>query len=120
MNRVILYNKSYEAKVRLLCDQYNIQFPADNSFLFLSVDEHTNVSGIIGMKKVYFVEPMIAATPQIAYDLGKMVEGIIVGEQIKKVRCVVPKTNQKHIEQLKKVGYEIINSETETMEKCYG
>lgn len=120
MNRVILYNPDWEAKVRLLCEQNDIAFPKDSSFLFLSVDEHTNVNGIIGMKKEFFVEPMIASSPLIAYELGKMIEGIIVVEGLKKVRCTVPIKNQKHIEQLKKVGYEIINPDTITMEKYYG
>ena len=114
-----LYQKEDEEKVRKYCNQYNKKFPT-KGILFVAFDGQGEVRGICGLKKEYFIEPLIAEDPMTAFTLGKMAEGLLVGEGEVTVRATVPGKLEKHINQLEKEGFVILDENITLMEKYYG
>lgn len=114
-----LYKPEDYEQVKAYCSKHNIALPVNSAILLVSFDENGNINGICGLRTEYFIEPLIAENPQVAYKLGVMVEGYAVGSGIKTIRAEIPEDNQKHINQLEKSGFTIVDKNRTIMEKNY-
>lgn len=101
-----------------LCQKYGIRYPADDEVILVAEDE-TGIIGICGLKCEWKIEPLIAENSMAAYTLGRMVEGIALGNNIKKLYATVDKSDERHINHLEKVGFEITDNSKILMEKNY-
>jgi hypothetical protein len=113
-----LYIADDEEAVRQLCEDNLIAFPSENNLLFVAEDKG-EIIGICGAKTDYRIEPLIATNPIAANNLARMVEGALLATGVKRTIAFVNSDNVKHIEQLVKAGYEIIENKT-ILEKHHG
>jgi hypothetical protein len=119
MIRRYSHEEDYQA-VKNYCYKHGIAFPDRNSILLVSFNDGGLVNGLVGLKPVIFVEPLVADNPILANNLGRMVEGIIIQQGIKVISASVPRENVKHIAQLEKEGFVIIDNNHTILEKSYG
>lgn len=104
--------------VQKLCDENKIAFPNENLVLFVAED-NGQIVAISGLKKEIKVEPLIANNPVIANNLGKMMEAIAIFSDVNSLYANVDKSNEKHINQLEKAGFEIIETNKVILQKRY-
>lgn len=119
MIRLYNHNGDYN-KVSDYCKKHNIAFPSRNSVLLVSLNEQGETNGLVGLKPQFSVEPLIADNPILANNLGRMIEGVIINEGIKIITASVPRENVKHINQLEKDGFVIVENNHIILEKKYG
>jgi len=103
-------------QVKSLCDKNNIAFPTDNELLFVAEDDEGKIIGICGLKKVYQVEPLISENALVSNNLFKMVEGVIVQNDIPRVRAI---TKEENLFRFTKVGFKKIEEDKIILEKKY-
>lgn len=119
MIRLYNHKEDYEG-VKNYCSKHGIAFPDRNSILIVSLNDQGEVNGLVGLKEEVYVEPLMADNPILANKLGRMVEGIIIQQGIKIIKASVPRENVKHINQLEKEGFVIIDNNHTILEKSYG
>jgi len=116
-----LYNHTTDySNVKTYCQNHGIAFPDRNSILIVSLNDQGVVNGLVGLKPQFSVEPLIADNPILANNLGRMIEGVIINEGIKIITASVPRENVKHINQLEKDGFVIVENNHIILEKKYG
>lgn len=119
MSKIRLYRNEDEQKVREFLQKYKTAFPTKGTML-IDFNEHGEILGVCGVKTETFIEPLIAENAMTAHTLGKTAEGIALGNGALTVRAAVPGENGKHINQLEKDGYEILDKNVTILEKSYG
>lgn len=87
--------------------------PSPNSVIMIA-EREGKIEGVIALRMVPFIEPMIADNPFIATRLLAMMDGILINEKMKIVRCVTHKNNKDLFE---KMNFEHIFPEEILMEK---
>lgn len=110
--------KDFE-KIYSLCIENNIAF-SGNNLLFLAENEQGEIIGICGLKQEWRVEPLIAENPLVGNNLVKMIEGAALANGINVLKANVESSNEKHIKQLEKFGFVIVENSKIILEKCYG
>lgn len=119
MIRSYIHKTDFKA-VKNYCSKHDIAFPVRNEVLIVSFNDQGEINGLVGLKPVVFVEPLIADNPILANNLGRMVEGIIIQQGITVISASVPRENVKHIAQLEKDGFVIVENNHIKLEKKYG
>lgn len=109
---------NFEA-VKLYCEKEGVAIPSTNEKIFLAWDDG-KIIGITGLKVDYRIEPLVSQNPLIAYRLGMMIEGYALGTGVKVVVANVPGSNTKHIDQLIKDGFSVVETNITILEKNYG
>jgi len=109
---------NFEA-VKLFCGNEGIAIPSTNEKIFLAWN-NGELIGITGLKVDYRIEPLIAHTPMAALQLGKMIEGYALGTGVTAIVANVPGSNEKHINQLVKDGFSVVETNITILEKHYG
>jgi len=109
---------NFEA-LRLFCSNEGIAIPSMNEKVFLAWEKDKLV-GLTGLKVDYRIEPLIAYNPMIAFTLGRMIEGYALGTGVKVIAANVPGNNTKHINQLVKAGFSVVDTNITILEKNYG
>jgi len=119
MSRIRPYRDADEEKVRGYLQRYKTAFPKTGKML-VDFNEQGEVIGVAGLKTETFVEPLIAENPISAVSLARMIEGVALGNGVITIRAAVPGENGKHINQLEKDGYVILDKNITILEKNYG
>lgn len=127
MIRLYKHETDFQA-VKNYCYKHNIAFPDRNLTLIVSIEtireglepDKFVVNGLVGLKSEVYVEPLIADNPILANNLGRMIEGIVIQTGIAVICASVPRENVKHINQLEKDGFVIIDDNHIKLEKKYG
>jgi len=118
MIRLYKHETDFET-VKNYCFNHGIAFPDRNSTLIVSFNDQGNVNGLVGLKSEVYIEPLIADSPILANNLGRMIEGIVIQTGISVICASVPRENVKHVNQLEKDGFVIIDDNHIKLEKKY-
>lgn len=110
--------EDFEA-VKAFCETEGIAIPSTNEKIFLAWN-NSKLIGITGLKVDYRIEPLIAYNPLTANTLGRMIEGYAVGTGVTAIVANVPGSNEKHINQLVKDGFSVVETNITILEKHYG
>jgi hypothetical protein len=95
--------------VKALCEKHKINFPSEDNFILVAV-ENDEIIGITGIKLEMKIEPLIADNPMIAFRLSNMIEGAALNQGANVLYANVNCENTKHINQLEKYGYEVVET----------
>lgn len=118
MIKIRFYNNNDFEKVKSLCEKHNLRFPYDNQMLIIAENDEKEIVGIAGIRVDYVINPLISDNnPLVANNLGRIIEGIIIGQGITRIKAEVNKENEKHINQLEKDGYILIEKNSVILQK---
>lgn len=113
------HEKDYE-KVKELCSKHSLAFPYNNKHLIVAENEQGQIVGVGGIRIDFVFNPLIAENnPLVANNIGRMIEGVAIVNGIKRLRAEVDSDNVKHIQQLEKDGYEIVENNKIILEKIF-
>ena len=106
----------YEA-IKVFCKDNNIDCPSNSQVLLVDV-EGEKIIGLIGLKQIYQVEPLISTKYKTTYDLTKMLDGICVFLNIPELEITCDKKHKDLYED--KFNFQQINEDKIRMRKTYG
>lgn len=106
----------YRDQLEELCLKHKINIPY-SSEVWMAVDENTNkLVGLIGIRSVAFIEPLISENPLAGKKLFDRAEKFFKENKVKVVRCF---TKPEHEELFNKAGFEKVFPEEIILEKQY-
>lgn len=103
-------------KIKEYCSEHEINIPNESAAIFIAEHEG-EIKGIVGLKKVYSIEPLISDSSVIANNLYRMIDGVIKSNNVKRVRAIVGKENKKFLGVLDKEDFLIIEDDKLILER---
>jgi len=116
------YRKALDSdfdQLKKFCDKHQISVPTGNIITFIAEDNEGKIVGVTGLKQIFQVEPLISENPLVAHSLYRTIDGFIQGENIKSVRALVEKSNDKYMSTIRKEGFLVIETDKYILQKEY-
>lgn len=114
---ILKNNEELKKKVEEYCEQHDITFVDIKDKTVYVAFDGDKVCGLIGMRNVVTIEPLIADNALVANSLFRMAEGVILNEGIDIVRFFTDKKNE---ELFNKENFNKVFDDKIIMEKHYG
>ena len=112
MKYKILETEEEVKQVIALCEKHKINAPT-SGIVIIAIEDH-KVVGIIGIKKVAMIEPLISENPLVALGLYERAEGIMLEKGEKVARGYTSVANEKLFN---KFGYKEVFQDEIILEK---
>lgn len=103
-------------KITEYCAKHKLKVP-DNSVTIFIAEHEGEIKGLVALKRVYQIEPLIADNSLVANRLYGMIDGVIKANGIKEVRAVTSRDNGDFIKVLDKEDFVVINFNKLTLER---
>ena len=103
-------------QIKELCESHNIRVPYNSNVVFVAEDGD-KIVGVVGLKYMPMIEPIISDNSVVAVTLFHMIEAALALQGAQSAICLVK--DEKNIKTFQHAGFDITDESMTVMEKYY-
>lgn len=104
-------------RVKVYCESRGISFPVDAEVIFVAVSDSGEVVGVVGVKRIYQIEPLLFDIPTVGLVLGEKALGVLSFAGQNEAVAITKDSNGAWIDIMERYGFVVTDRNMTILKK---